>query len=103
MNRKEIEEQVIRNFQRDEQMMIMVFAQWCVNHGLDPALIYARAYPQQIANAALQQAIELTVPPEEAGEITVETLLGVLSLYDNEELASIVTEELRAQLKDKNS
>ncbi|MDF2650719.1 MAG: hypothetical protein K0Q73_6524, partial [Paenibacillus sp.] len=50
-----------------------------------------------------QQAIELTVPPEEAGEITVETLLGVLSLYDNEELASIVTEELRAQLKDKKA
>ncbi|MDF2670177.1 MAG: hypothetical protein K0R67_2483 [Paenibacillus sp.] len=98
MSRKEIEEEVIRNFQRDEQMMIMVFAQWCVNHGLDPAQLYARAYPEQTANHELQQAIELTVPAEEAGEISVETLLGVLSLYDNEELAFVVTEELRAQL-----
>lgn len=99
MNSKEIEEQVIRNFQRDEQMMIMVFAQWCVNHELDPAELYARAYPQQAANIALQQAIDLTVPPEESEEIAVETLLGVLSLYDNEELAFVITEELKAQLK----
>ena len=96
MNRKEVEEQVIRNFQRDEQMMILVFAQWCVNHGLDPAELYSRAYPAQEANSALQHAIELTVPPEEAGEISIETLLGVLSLYDNEELAFVVTEAVKA-------
>jgi hypothetical protein len=94
MSRKEIEEHIIHNYQRDEQMMILVFAQWCVNNELDPAELYARAYPQQSANVALQQAVELTVPLEEAGDISDTTLLGVLSLYDNEALAFVVTEEI---------
>ncbi len=94
MNRKEIEEQVIRNYQRDEHIMILAFAQWCVNHGLDPVALYERAYPQQEANAALQQALELTVPKEEAGEVPDETLLGVLSMFGNEDLAFVVTQEI---------
>jgi len=94
MSNKELEEHIIRNYQRDEHMMILVFAQWCVNHDLDPAELYRRAYPQQITNAALEQAIALTVPKEEAGEVPDETLLGVLSLFGNEELAFVVTEEI---------
>jgi hypothetical protein len=94
MNQKEIEAQVIRNYRQDEQLMIHVFAQWCVNHDLDPAELYRRAYPQQSANQALHQTMELLVPKDEAGEIADETLLGVLSLFDNEELAFIVTEEI---------
>ncbi|MBP1155688.1 MULTISPECIES: hypothetical protein [unclassified Paenibacillus] len=95
MSNKELEEQIIRNYQRDEQMMILVFAQWCVNHDLDPTELYQRAYPQQASNQELQQAIELTVSKEEAGEIPDDTLLGVLSLFGNEELAFIVTEEIQ--------
>lgn len=94
MSHKEIEEQIIQNYQRDEQMMILIFAQWCVNHELDPAELYERAYPLQTANAALQQGIQLTVPKEEAGEIPHDTLLSVLSLYGNEDLAFVVTEEI---------
>ncbi|WP_068620992.1 hypothetical protein [Paenibacillus tuaregi] len=94
MNRKELEEQIIENYRQDEQMMILVFAQWCVNHDLDPAELYTRAYPQQAANAALQQGIDLTVPKEEAGDIPHDTLLSVLSLFGNEDLAFVVTEEI---------
>jgi hypothetical protein len=94
MKRKQVEEQIIQNYQRDEQMMILVFAQWCVNHDLDPAELYQRAYPEQAGNEALRQAVELTVPKEEAGEIPDETLLGVLSLFGNEELAYAVTQEI---------
>ncbi|TVY07278.1 hypothetical protein [Paenibacillus cremeus] len=94
MNKKEMEEQIIRNFQQEEQMMILVFAQWCVNHELDPAVLYTRAYPDQEANPALQQVLELTVPKEEAGEVPDATVLGVLSLFGNEELAFVVTEEI---------
>lgn len=95
MSKKELEEAIIRNYQRDEHMMILVFAQWCINHSLDPREVYHRAYPQQNAdNPALLQALELTVPKEEAGEIPDDTLLGVLSLFGNEELAFIVTEEI---------
>ncbi|UQZ87625.1 hypothetical protein SK3146_06927 [Paenibacillus konkukensis] len=94
MNRNEMEEQFIRGYQRDEQMMILVFAQWCVNNGLDPVALYAEAYPDQEANEALKQAMELTVPKEEAGEVPDDTVLGVLSLYGNEELAFVVTEAI---------
>ncbi|TDL83140.1 hypothetical protein [Peribacillus frigoritolerans] len=94
MNSKETQEQIIRNYQRDEQMMILVFAQWCINHDLDPAELYGRAYPNQAENNELKQAIELTVSKEEAGEISNDTLLGVLSLFGNDDLAFVVTEEI---------
>ncbi|MCR8631296.1 hypothetical protein [Paenibacillus radicis (ex Xue et al. 2023)] len=94
MNQKEYEEEVIRNYQRDEEMMILVFAQWCVNHDIDPSELYLRAYPEQTIGEALQRAIDLTVPKDESGEVPDETLLGVLSLFGNEELAFVVTEEI---------
>lgn len=94
-NRNETEERIIRSYERDEQMMILIFAQWCVNHDLDPAELYARAYPGQAANEPLRQAIELTVSKEEAGPIPDETLLGVLSMYGNDDLAFVVTEAIR--------
>ncbi|WP_332628792.1 hypothetical protein [Halalkalibacter flavus] len=95
MKHKEVEERIVGNFQRDEHMMILVFAQWCVNHDLDPASIYGEAYPNQTRNPALQQAIELTVPKNESEEIPDETLLGVLSLFGNEDLAFVVTQEIK--------
>lgn len=91
---KQLEEQIIRNYERDEHMMILVFAQWCVNNGLDPVELYRRAYPEQPDNPALRQTLELTVPKEEAGDIPDETLLGVLSLFGNDRLAFAVTEEI---------
>lgn len=94
MHRKQLEEQIIRNYERDETMMILVFAQWCVNHDLDPLALYKQAYPDQAENAALQQAVDLTVPKHEAGEVPDETVLGVLSLFGNEELAFVVTEQI---------
>jgi len=96
---KELEEAVIRNYQQEENMMILVFAQWCINHGLDPEALYRRAYPQQENNVPLMQALELTVPKEEAGDIADDTVLGVLSLFGNEELAFIVTEEIAKRRK----
>jgi hypothetical protein len=99
MSQKEYEEQLTQNYQRDEQMMILVFAQWCINNDLDPAELYRRAYPDQLANTSLRQAIELTVPKEDAGEVPDETLLGVLSLFNNEELAFIVIEEISKRKK----
>jgi hypothetical protein len=97
MNRKELEEQIIENYRKDEQMMILVFAQWCVNHDLDPQELYAKAYPNQEKNPLLLQAIELTVPKEEAGAIPDETLLNVLQLFGNDDLAFVVSEVIAAR------
>ena len=95
MNHKEFEEKIIENYRGEEKMMILVFAQWCINHNLNPEEIYIRAYPNQAANPALREALELTVPKEEAGEVPDETLLGVLSLFGNDDLAFVVTEEIK--------
>jgi len=95
MNSKELEEKIIQHYKGEEKMMILVFAQWCVNHDLDPEELYLRAYPSQSSNPALREAIELTVPKEEAGEIADQTLLGVLSLFGNDDLAFVVTEEIQ--------
>jgi hypothetical protein len=95
MNQKNVEEQIIANYQKDEKMMILVFSQWCINHDLDPEELYTQAYPTQASNQALKDAIDLTVPKEEAGEISDQTLLGVLSLFGNEDLAFVVSEEMQ--------
>jgi hypothetical protein len=94
MNRKELENKIIQNYQSEEKMMILVFAQWCINHDLNPEELYGRAYPSQLSNPALREALELTVPKEEAGEVSEQTLLGVISLFGNEDLAFVVTEEI---------
>ncbi|APH04828.1 hypothetical protein [Bacillus weihaiensis] len=94
MNSKEVEKKIIENYQKDENMMILIFAQWCVNHDLNPIEIYQKAYPSQEENAALKQMVDLTVPKEEAGEIANDTLMSVLSLYGNEDLAFVITEEI---------
>ncbi len=99
MNKKELQDKIIANYQGEEKMMILVFAQWCVNHNLDPEEIYLLAYPSQSNNQALIEAIELTVPKEEAGEVSDETLLGVLSLFGNDDLAFVVTEEITKMKK----
>ncbi|UOR10769.1 hypothetical protein [Halobacillus amylolyticus] len=91
MDRKEIEEQVIQSYKKDEQMMILVFAQWCINHELDPVSLYKEAYPNQLENDSLKQALELTVSKQEAEDIPDQTLLGVLSLFGNDDLAFVVT------------
>ncbi|TXC93047.1 hypothetical protein FS935_02305 [Metabacillus litoralis] len=94
MNSKDVENKIIENYQKDENMMILIFAQWCVNHSLNPYEIYVKAYPNQQQNPALKQAIDLTVSKEEAGEIPDQTLLNVLSLFGNEDLAFVVSEEI---------
>ncbi|MGA5688988.1 hypothetical protein [Cytobacillus pseudoceanisediminis] len=100
MNSKELEERIIQNYQGEEKMMILVFAQWCINHNLDPEEIYLKAYPDQSKNISLQEALELTVSKEEAGDVPDETLLGVLSMFGNDDLAFVVMEELKKMKKD---
>ncbi|OEH91562.1 hypothetical protein [Bacillus solimangrovi] len=94
MKPTDLEKQIIDNYTRDENMMILIFAQWCINHDLNPEEIYTRAYPNQHDNVALQQSINLTVSKEEAGEISDQTLLNVLSLFGNDDLAFVVSEEI---------
>ncbi|WP_066175949.1 hypothetical protein [Bacillus marinisedimentorum] len=94
MDRENLEKEIIDRYKQDEQMMILVFAQWCVNNDLDPLALYRQAYPQQADNPALLKTLELIVPKEEAGEIGGQTVLNMLSSYGNDDLAMIVAEEM---------
>ncbi|MDM5316319.1 hypothetical protein QUF49_09960 [Fictibacillus sp. b24] len=98
----EISEKVISNYQKDEGMMIIIYAQWCVNNGLDPKEVYLKAYPEQTNNEYVMHMLEQTVPLEEAEHISNETLLQVLSLFGNEDLAFVVSKEIDVKLEAKN-
>ncbi|WP_220127308.1 hypothetical protein [Halobacillus locisalis] len=76
-------------------MMILLFAQWCINHDLDPVDIYQQAYPYQAKNTELIDALELTVSKKESDHIDSETLLDVLSMYGNDDLAFVVSEYIK--------
>ncbi|MEI3598339.1 MULTISPECIES: hypothetical protein [Oceanobacillus] len=93
MNAKEMEKRVIENYQNDERMMILIFAQWCVNNNLDAQELYNKAYPNQLNNAILDEVVEETVPKNEADEIPTVTVLQVLQLFGNDDLAFVVQEE----------
>ncbi|WP_339229913.1 hypothetical protein NSQ77_07225 [Oceanobacillus sp. FSL K6-2867] len=92
MNEKD--KQVIENYQSDEKMMILIYAQWCINNELDPVKLYEKAYPGQLKNNALLEVIEGTVTAEESAEITDQTVLDVLQLFGNDDLAFIVQEQI---------
>lgn len=94
MDQKEIEKRIIENYQNDEKVMILVFSQWCVNHGLDQVELYERAYPEQPKNKTLEEVIEETVSKEESEEIADETLMQILQLFGNDDLAFIIQEEI---------
>lgn len=90
MNQKEIEQRVIENYQSDERMMILIYAQWCINNDLDPKEMYIEAYPDQINNIALKDALELTVAKKESEHIDDQIVLNVLQLFGNDDLAFAV-------------
>ncbi|WP_077324343.1 hypothetical protein [Virgibacillus siamensis] len=94
MSREDMEKKIIESYRQDEKMMILVFAQWCVNHDLDPEELYKKAYPDQMNNHALQEALELTVPKKESEDIPDPTVLQVLQLFGNDDLAFIVQEQI---------
>ncbi|AJS57900.1 hypothetical protein [Paenibacillus sp. IHBB 10380] len=92
-----LEEQIKQSYRQDEDMMILVFAQWCINNDLDPVQLYSEAYPHQLHNEQLLKVMELTVSKEEAGDIPDDTVLGVLSMFGNDDLAFVVTEAIQSK------
>ncbi|WP_373895085.1 hypothetical protein ACUL41_15505 [Virgibacillus natechei] len=99
MDKKEMEEQVIESYQNDEKMMILVYAQWCINNDLDPDVLYEQAYPGQLKNNTLAETIELTVPKKESEYIDDQTVLNVLQLFGNDDLAFAVQAEIEKREK----
>src|SRR5699024_1499405 len=81
---------VIAQYEADEEMMVLIFAQWCVNHKLDRAQLYKEAYTKQQANKRSQQVLEKATEKNEAVDITTEVVLHVLQEFGNDDLAFVV-------------
>ncbi len=86
------DEWIIKKYQQDEATMIQLFVTWCLQNELDPVQLYQRAYPAQSKNEALVRAVEEADPTE--FEISNETLLDVLQLFGNDDLAFVASEEI---------
>lgn len=78
---------IIERYQADEEMMILLFAQWCVNYNIDAHKLYERAYPNQGTNKALDKALENTVPKEESELITQDLIIAAMQIFGNDDLA----------------
>ncbi|PID18396.1 hypothetical protein CSV62_08790 [Sporosarcina sp. P35] len=94
MEFKSIDEQIIQKYKDDETLMIRLFVQWCANHKLDPQVLYNKAYPEQGANQALKDVMESDDGFEEL-HIDNETMLDVLQMFGNYDLAFIVSDEIQ--------
>lgn len=91
MEFKNIDEQIIQKYKEDETLMIRLFVQWCSNHEMDPQELYKKAYPYQMENEALKSVIENDDGFDDF-QIDNETMIDVLQLFGNEDLAFVVAE-----------
>lgn len=94
---KNREGRIIQAYEEDEKAMILVYAQWCINEGLDPFDLYKLAYPDQPENPWLKDLIQQTVPPKEAGHISYETIVNGLGVFGHTDLAFIVQEHVQKE------
>ncbi|WP_391121939.1 hypothetical protein [Psychrobacillus sp. L3] len=78
-------EKIIKQYQEDENIMIHLFAQWCVNHDINAATLYKNAYSHQHDNGILLNIIEET--EKDSLQVDTETVIHVLQLFGNEDLA----------------
>lgn len=88
------DEYIIKKYQQDENTMIQLFVHWCLNHNLDPLALYQRAYPGQAKNEALALASEEAAAEPEDIEIDHATILEILQMFGNDDLAFVVAEEI---------
>ncbi|GEM02892.1 hypothetical protein SAMN05421839_1644 [Halolactibacillus halophilus] len=99
-DKKAQEEAVIKHYQQQEETMILLFCQWCVNHDLDPATLYQEAYPAQLVPKQLEEINEQTVGKEEGLDVDTALLIDVMSQFSNNDLAFVVN-NYDEQLKQK--
>ena len=86
------DEFIIKKYQQDEAVMIQVFVDWAIRNNLDPVGLYQHAYPSQVKNEALLLAVEEADTFDM--EIDDDTLLELLQMFGNDDLAFVVSEEM---------
>lgn len=91
MDQKTMTDYIIQKYQEDEHVMIQLFVQWCQNYEIDPLSLYQKAYPTQSANETLKSIIENNEPIDL--DIDSATLIEILQVFGNDDLAFMVSEE----------
>lgn len=102
MKMSEKDQYIIKQYQQDEAMMIVIYAQWCVNHQLDAIEIYREAYPDQPVNDELLKAMDETVAKEESEDISTGLVQHVLQIFGNDDLAFAMQEALDKKARKKD-
>ncbi|MET0787345.1 MAG: hypothetical protein ABWY25_11640 [Paenisporosarcina sp.] len=97
MDQQSITDYIIQKYQEDEQIMIQLFVQWCQNHELNPYTLYQKAYPSQAVNEAMKVVIDTNEHLDL--DIDSSTLIEVLQLFGNDDLAFVVSEEVNKLVK----
>lgn len=87
---QKMNEKIIGNYKNDEKMMVLIFVQWCVNNNVDAIKLYEEAYPEQGKNKLLLEMLEETVDKDTSENIYDETVLNVLQMFGNDDLAFAV-------------
>lgn len=94
LKNNDMSQRVIELYKEDEKAMILVYAQWCINEGYDPLKLYKRAYPDQVKNEVLMDILDDTVSKDESEYIPYETLIQMLQVFGNVDLAFVIQEEM---------
>src|SRR5699024_3430505 len=97
-----VDERVIENYRKDEQMMILIFAQRCVNNEGDANELYKRAYPEQASNQLVANIFKQTLEDENSDKVDDTTVMSVLEIFCNSDLAFEVQGVIDKRKQEKN-
>lgn len=91
MKEQSIQDFIIQKYQDEERTMVHLFIEWCRNHDYDPHKIYHRAYPEQAKNPILTEILQ-ELDDQKPIHIPNRTLLEILQMFGNDELAFVITD-----------
>lgn len=91
MDAKQLQEFIIKKYQDEERTMVHLFIEWCREHEQNPQTVYQIAYPEQGENPIIKELVE-ELSEHEPLHIPTQSLLEVLQLFGNDELAFVIAD-----------
>lgn len=91
LDQQTIQDFIIKKYQDEERTMVHLFVEWCRSHHQDPHQVYQLAYPEQTENPILTEVLQ-ELDDQKPIHIPTNTLLELLQMFGNDELAFVITE-----------
>lgn len=98
MNHQQLQEFIIKKYQDEERTMVHLFIEWCREHQHNPHIVYQLAYPNQPENPIISELMA-ELNDQEPLHIPNDTLLEVLQLFGNDDLAFVIAELIEQSTK----